>query len=274
MVPRKRKDGSISGIKGVAQLKDLGDADYRRLAPAKDGTFGFNARDTRGGQVYPCRLTMYSGALPWELRLMSELAEQVAEVFRQSWVCSYWEAQFEKATQTPQASLIKTPNGHTPFTTITCNKSYRTSAHVDKGDLKEGFGVMCCLGDFEGCDLVFPRYKTAVRYREGDILLANVHEVHGNTPLLNPDGTVPELGKEPERLVCVFYYQEDMDQCMNSVREELDFINGRRLGDPIHRTKGSQSREQGSCNDSRRVCHWKDHAQPILGWHQRQRTYG
>jgi hypothetical protein len=84
---------------------------------------------------------------------------------------------------------------------------------------------MCCLGDFEGCDLVFPRYKTAVRYREGDILLANVHQVHGNTPLLNRDGTVPRVGREPERLVCVFYYQETMDLCKKTVDAEKRFIN-------------------------------------------------
>jgi hypothetical protein len=138
-----------------------------------------------------------------------------------------WEAQFEKASQTPSIWLLKTSEGHTPFTTITCNKSWRTAAHVDKGDLKEGFGVMCCLGDFEGCDLVFPRYRTAVRYREGDVILADVHQVHGNTPLLRPDGSVPEVGREPERLVCVFYYQEDMDKCERTTEKEHQYINRR-----------------------------------------------
>jgi hypothetical protein len=93
--------------------------------------------------------------------------------------------------------------------------------------------VMCCLGDFEGCDLVFPRYKTAVRYREGDILLANVHAVHGNTPLLNRDGTVPTVGQEPERLACVFYYQENMDLCERTVDAEKKWLNRRKPGDPL-----------------------------------------
>ena len=84
---------------------------------------------------------------------------------------------------------------------------------------------MCCFGDFEGCDLVFPRYRAAVRYREGDVLLANVHEVHGNTPLRNVDGSVPEGGREPERLVCVFYFQEKMEQCERTVEKELELIN-------------------------------------------------
>ena len=135
--------------------------------------------------------------------------------------------QYAKAKETAPTWLIRTKNGHTPFTTITCNKSFRTAAHVDKGDLKAGFGVLCCFGDFEGCDLVFPRYRAAVRYREGDVLLADVHQVHGNTPLLNPDGTVPRVGREPERLVCVFYYQEKMDQCEATYDEEQEAFNHR-----------------------------------------------
>lgn len=237
MVPRKRKDGSVGKIKGTPNSEDLNDEDYERLYPAKDGTFGFLDRTIGGGQVYPCRITMYSGALPAELRLMSILAAAVADAFKQSWVSAAWERQFEKASNTPSPFLIRTPEGHTPFTTITCNKSWRTAAHIDDGDLKDGFGVMCCLGEFEGCDLVFPRYKTAVRYREGDILLANVHQVHGNTPLLNPDGSEPELGREPERLVCVFYYREHMDRCESTLEKEHAFVNNRERGGRMYKDK-------------------------------------
>jgi hypothetical protein len=83
--------------------------------------------------------------------------------------------------------------------------------------------------------LVFPRYKAAVRYREGDLLLADVHEVHGNTPLLNPDGSLPNLDEEaPERLVTVLYYQENMDKCLSTPDEEMEYINRRKKGDPVH----------------------------------------
>jgi hypothetical protein len=231
MVERKKRSGGMSKIKGAPNLEDLSDEDYARLRSATDGTFGFNSRGVRGGQVYPCRITHYSGALPRDFALMGILARTVAEAFRQSWVGARWEAQFAKAGRTSPTWLIRTSEGITPFTTITCNRSWRTAAHIDKGDLKDGFGVMCCLGDFEGCDLVFPRYKVAVRYREGDVLLANVHEVHGNTPLLNPDGSVPIVGREPERLVCVFYYQEKMEQCERTIEKEHEFINKRERGE-------------------------------------------
>jgi hypothetical protein len=237
MQPRRRKDGTVGKVKGVPLLEDLSEEDYKRIGPARDGTWGFSARSVRGGQVYPCRLTMYSGALPAELRVMSKLAAAVGDVFQHSYVNTEWDAQFSKASNTPMPFMIRTPEGRTPFTTITCNNRWRTAAHIDKGDLKEGFGVLCCLGDFRGCELVFPRYRVAVRYEEGDVLLANVHQVHGNTPLLTPEGKVPLPGREPERLVCVFYYQETMDQCESSLEKELEFINRREKGDKMRKSK-------------------------------------
>lgn len=237
MVARRKRSGGISKIKGAPHLEDLSDQDYARLRSATDGTFGFNARGVRGGQVYPCRITHYSGALPRDFALMGKLAKTVAEAFKTSYVQERWEAQFVKASQTAPTWLIRTAEGHTPFTTITCNRSWRTAAHIDKGDLKEGFGVMCCLGDFGGCRLVFPRYRVAVNYQEGDVLLANVHEVHGNTALLNPDGSVPIVGREPERLVCVFYYQEKMEQCERTIEKEHQFINRRERGESTKKTK-------------------------------------
>jgi hypothetical protein len=238
MVQRRRRDGTISNIKGAQRLEDLSDEDFARIRSATDGLVGFSDRSVRpGGQMYPCRLVSYDGMLSHEFRSLVSLAKTVADVFKESWVSERWEAQLAKAHSISPIWLLRNKEGVTPFTTITCNRSWRTAAHIDKGDLKEGFGVMCCLGDFEGCDLVFPRYRTAVRYREGDVLLANVHEVHGNTPLLNPDGSVPQVGREPERLVCVFYFRKRMVQCKRTDDEEKDFINNRERGQPKPKAK-------------------------------------
>ncbi len=162
---------------------------------------------------------------------MNELAGTVANYWRWSTLLGYHDVQMEKAAaKTFREYVLKTPTDVVPFTTITVNRSWRTAAHIDSGDLKQGFGVLCCLGDFEGCDLVFPRYKTAVRFREGDILLADVaNQVHGNTPLLNPDGSEPKPGKEPERLSCIFYYQEKMEHCLVP-EEEMRVINNWKKG--------------------------------------------
>jgi hypothetical protein len=168
---------------------------------------------------------------------MVELAETAGKAWRESILCQQHGRQMEKASKTLREYVLETRNGITPFTTITCNNKWRTAAHVDSGDLKQGFGVLCCLGDFEGCHLVFPRYKLAVKYREGDILLADVaNQVHGNTPLLKSDGTVPKLGEEPERLVCVFYYREQMEFC-TPPEEEMAVINNWEKGKSSHKKK-------------------------------------
>ncbi|MGB0015032.1 MAG: hypothetical protein WBQ03_25795 [Candidatus Sulfotelmatobacter sp.] len=126
---------------------------------------------------------------------MTELAATLAFAWRESMMWMEYETQMKKVLKTRSDYVLETGKAKMPgvtylfaeqgqetvpftnklpFTTITCNNRWRTAAHVDSGDLKQGFGVLCCLGDFEGCYLVFPRYKTAVRYREGDVLLADV----------------------------------------------------------------------------------------------------
>jgi hypothetical protein len=131
MVERRTKKGKMSKMKGAPHLQDLSDEDYARLRSATDGTFGFNSRGVRGGQVYPCRITHYSGALPRDFALMGVLAKTVAEAFKNSRMQDRWEAQFAKASETSPVWMIRTSEGITPFTTITCNRSWRTAAHVD-----------------------------------------------------------------------------------------------------------------------------------------------
>jgi hypothetical protein len=213
---RRRANGSISNISGTPRLEDMSYEDYLRLEGAKDGLVGYMAHGQRGGAEYPCRMTSWSlKQTPREFGLLNELAAFVGEAWSKSILHIQHSIQLGKAAEdTHSEYVMKTRRGLTPFTTITVNKSWRTAAHIDKGDLKQGFGAMCCFGDFDGCDLVFPRFKTAVRYREGDILLADVaNQVHGNTPLLKPDGTEPKAGQKPERLVCVFYFIEAMEHC-------------------------------------------------------------
>lgn len=93
----------------------------------------------------------------------------------------------------------------TPFTTVTVNRSWRTAAHRDEGDLRDGFGVMVVLGEFEGGELIFPKYRTAFDARPGGLLLADVHELHGNAPMDFPPGHA--------RLSLVFYAREGMKRC-------------------------------------------------------------
>lgn len=95
----------------------------------------------------------------------------------------------------------------TVFTTITVNKTFRTAAHRDAGDLSTGFSNLCVITngkEYSGGFLIFPEYRVAINIRPGDLLLVNNHEgMHGNTPIV-----LEEEGAERVSLVC--YCREGM----------------------------------------------------------------
>lgn len=118
----------------------------------------------------------------------------------------------------------------TAFTTVTVNKNWQTAVHKDAGDLREGFGVMSVVdrGKYTGGYLVFPRYRVAVDMRLGGVCLADVHEWHGNTPIVGMPG-------RHERLSFVLYYRERMMEC-GTVAEEEAIAKSRRRGQPLYAT--------------------------------------
>jgi hypothetical protein len=95
----------------------------------------------------------------------------------------------------------------TVFTTLTVNKTFRTAAHRDAGDLNEGFSNLTVVsnnGKYKGGYLVLPEYRVAVNIRPGDLLLINNHEgIHGNTEMIIED-------PEAERISFVSYFREKM----------------------------------------------------------------
>ncbi len=60
-------------------------------------------------------------------------------------------------------------------------------------------------GVYSGCLTVFPKYGVAFDVRERCVLLADVHQLHANTPLVGEEGF--------QRLACVFYYREALKTC-------------------------------------------------------------
>jgi hypothetical protein len=217
---RIKKDGSRSKVMGVPTLKHLEDPEDRaRLAGAKEGQIGYNPESKLPSGMAPCRQTMWTKEHPEETEQLMPLVQKVSEAFRR-YMPTRYDAQLGKVLQTPREFILDTPNYYSVFTTITANKSWQTAAHTDKGDLKEGFGALTVMGEFGGCYLIFPKYRVAVKYREGDILLADVHEKHGNTALLFPDGSPCTEENKPERLTCVFYYQAKMSKCVLPTAEQ------------------------------------------------------
>jgi hypothetical protein len=98
----------------------------------------------------------------------------------------------------------------TAFTTVTVNKNLRTACHKDEGDLRLGTGCMATLGEWKGSELVIPQFGLAVNYQPGDLLLADVHLLHGNAPFV-PGG---------ERITTVLYCRERMHECGKDSGEE------------------------------------------------------
>jgi hypothetical protein len=115
----------------------------------------------------------------------------------------------------------------TPFTTITVNNTYPTGVHQDKGDLDEGFSVLSTLrtGMYEGGILTFPEYRIGVDMQDGDVLLMDAHEWHGNTRF------IPDIPRRPrgmpdwdqlsfERISTVAYFRTNMIKCGDIPSEE------------------------------------------------------
>ena len=112
----------------------------------------------------------------------------------------YHTAQFNKANKTP----FRIAN--TSFTTITTNVNFQTTVHLDKGDDIEGFGNLTVIergSSYKGAETCFPRYGVAIDVREGDMLFMNVHEWHGNLPMLNKK-------EDTERLSIVCYLRTNV----------------------------------------------------------------
>jgi hypothetical protein len=69
----------------------------------------------------------------------------------------------------------------TSFTGVYVAKTFRTAYHGD-GNLRGAMTVITPLGDFEGGALVIPRWRLAIPYKPGDVLLFDAEELHGNLP--------------------------------------------------------------------------------------------
>jgi Oxygenase domain of the 2OGFeDO superfamily len=189
----------------------LGDGRSRSYArKISSGVVG--AVDPMGQQRY-CRLTAWTGQnLPsWQLlhpllrAIAAHLAEQVPDRYA---------AQQAMAGKTDPAWIVP----GTPFSTVTINNTYPTGVHTDKGDLDAGFSTIACLrrGSYVGGQLVFPEYRVAVDMRDGDLLLMDAHEWHGNVAItcacgLEANGCCEECGAE--RISLVSYYRTKIAEC-------------------------------------------------------------
>lgn len=213
--PRVKKDGTVSKTSAVPAKYAI-----------RSGIIGYFDRYPR---IPYCRQTAFNMNQPEKFMKALPFIQAADKVFKEH-MPERWEAQKAVCDATEQSWII--PN--TSFTTITVNKNWQTAVHKDVGDLKQGFGVMAILraGEYTGGCFVFPKYRVAFDYRSGDIMLADVHEWHGNTPI---------IGKGLfERVTCVFYYREKMKDC-GTPAEELDRAKNLNVPEPEWDGEGFQA---------------------------------
>jgi hypothetical protein len=182
---------------------------------------------TSGEEQY-CRLTAYTARQADEWPQLFPLWQAVAAHFAEH-VPNRYAVQAGRAASTHDEWVIP----GTPFTTITVNSTYPTGVHTDRGDLEAGFSCLAVArrGDFDGGRLTFPAYRVAVDMQDGDLLLMDAHEYHGNTPIScshcgadldKPGHDCAERESKaprPERISVVCYYRTAMAQCGTAEEE-------------------------------------------------------
>lgn len=190
-----------------------------RAVTVQSGIIGFFDRNPR---IPFCRQTAFNVQNGDKFSAALPFIQQISGQF-QNLMPDRWAAQKAVVDKVSPDFIIP----GTVFSTITVNKNWQTACHYDAGDLKAGFGVMTALraGRFDGCYLCFPQYRVAVDMQSTDILLADVHQLHGNTPI---KGISPRF----ERLSLVFYVREKMKNC-GSAAEELERAKRRKLGEKL-----------------------------------------
>jgi hypothetical protein len=198
MVPQIKKDGTASKMLVVP--------DTPRLRSSKHGLLGY--MDATKNGLNPCRTTAYTRD-HWEQfsTTVMPYVQGVDQVF-QTYLPERWAAQKSVAMTTPDYTITGTT-----FSTITVNLNFATATHQDAGDLVAGFGVLTCFrsGKYSGGSLVLPKFGLAVNVDTGDVLLADVHQWHGNLPIEGIQG-------EYQRLSCVLYYRSRLPLCQRELR--------------------------------------------------------
>jgi hypothetical protein len=220
--------------RGTAGGKDEEDGKASKFRARKDGTLskqsiaknfvnsgvaGYYDRSTR----FPnCRLTSFTRHNFDKFKEAYPIIKLVDQYYEKLMPVEY-KRQRELADKTAQDFVI--PN--TSFTTITVNKNYTTAVHKDAGDFKEGFGNLVALrhGTYTGCHFVLPRWGVGFDLQNGDLLLVDVHQWHGNTPMIKHEDSAT-------RLSLVMYYREKMYKC-GTMQQELKRVQNRKKGEPL-----------------------------------------
>lgn len=191
--------------------------------PGSEGVLGFIEGIHRNNF---CRATQFTYTHLKEFETSLPFVRSASEQFKRH-MPDRFAAQLEACEKSHPDYIIPGTN----FSTVTINRDTTVAYHTDKGDLHEGMGVIAATWAVVGADgwvvvtdnpysgglIVFPKYRVAVRVQAGDVLLCDVHEVHGVTPISAPVGTWA-------RMSFVFYFREKIVGCAG-LEEEAESLS-------------------------------------------------
>jgi hypothetical protein len=169
--------------------------------------------DPKPPRFRACRTTAWTGRNLPQWQALHPLLQAVARELR-THVPDRAQAQYDAAARADQSWLVP----GTPFSTVTVNNTYPTGVHTDKGDLDAGFSTIATLrrGQYTGGHLVFPEYRIAADMHDGDLMLMDAHQWHGNTAIIcqcghELNGCCPVCGAE--RISAVSYFRTGISSC-------------------------------------------------------------
>lgn len=199
---RIKKDGSVSNI-------TVGNKVY-------SGNVGYM---DAGAMIHYCRKTAFAKDYFEKFTNGIPFIEHVNKMYEE--LCpEHYSKQIAIAKGTNRNYRI----GETAFTTVTVNRNFQTAVHKDSGDFPDGFGnlVVYREGNYTGGYFCLPEYRVAIDMHNCDILFADVHRWHGNTPFAN-------CSEDYKRISFVMYYREYMYKC-SQPKVELQKIKQKETG--------------------------------------------
>ena len=157
----------------------------------RQGILGYLDRSSGQG----CRMTPLTRKRPELLYQNKSLIRRVDRLY----------AQYERQLHAVQkAEVEKSPNYRlwdTAFTTVYVVRCLRCAYHCDAGNLRNVLSAIMAMGRFTGGELVFPRWRIAIAFKPGDLLLFDPQQLHGNLPF------------EGARLSAIFYCERNIAEC-------------------------------------------------------------
>lgn len=140
--------------------------------PVNSAIIGFSDSSVNGNR---CRSTFFNNKFPEQYKNSIPFFESISQIFADAQP----ELHYRQLSQFKPKYMKKVQIGKSCFSTVTVNQDFRTGLHTDKGDFKEGMGVLYMSAPgVKGGEILFPEYGLAVAMKDNDILLFDTQLWH------------------------------------------------------------------------------------------------